>query len=115
MKIIIQSIHFEAEKRVYDLVRKKLDKLGETYDWILNGTVFLKIDKNDKDKDKVVEIKLSVPGPYIYADAREESFDLAINSAIEGVRRQLKKLKEKFEGDTSHSIGRCVEIPLCKI
>ena len=45
MKIRIQSIHFNADQKLLNFVNDKVDKLMHFYDHIIEGEVFLKLDK----------------------------------------------------------------------
>jgi putative sigma-54 modulation protein len=43
-----------------------------------------------------VEIKLNVPGKQFFAKHQDDSFEAAADEAIEGLRTQLHKYKEKI-------------------
>ena len=58
MNIQIQSIHFSANKQLKGFINKKVDKLLNIDDSILNAEVFLKMDKPESYDNKIVEIKL---------------------------------------------------------
>ena len=96
MKLQMHSLHFTADQKLLDFIQKKADKLETFFDRILDGEVFLKLDKGDHSKEnKMVEIKLNIPGNTLFAKERAASFEAAADSAIEALRRQLKKHKEK--------------------
>lgn len=92
----ISSVHFDADKKLLEFVQEKVDKLGNYYDKIIDGDVILKIDNNNTGENKIAEIKLKVPGNDIFAKKQCKSFEEATDSAIEALRRQLKKHKEKL-------------------
>lgn len=92
----ISSVHFDADKKLLEFVKERVDKLGNYYDKIIDGDVTLKIDNNSTGENKIAEIKLSVPGNDIFAKKQCKSFEEATDSAIEALRRQLKKHKEKL-------------------
>jgi putative sigma-54 modulation protein len=92
----ITSVHFDADKKLLEFVQEKVDKLGQFYDKIIDGDVILKIDNNSTGENKVAEIKLSVPGNDIFAKKQCKSFEEATDLAVEALRRQLKKHKEKL-------------------
>lgn len=92
----ISSVHFDADKKLLEFVKERVDKLGNYYDKIIDGDVILKIDNNTTGENKIAEIKLSVPGNDIFAKKQCKSFEEATDSAIEALRRQLKKHKEKL-------------------
>jgi len=95
MKLQMHSIHFDADQKLIDFIQKKADKLETYFDRIQDGEVFMRLDKNEKNANKIVEIKLNVPGKQFFAKHQTDSFEAAADEAIEGLRRQLKKHKEK--------------------
>jgi len=96
MKLQMHSIHFDADQKLIDFIQKKADKLDTFYDQIIDGEVFLRLDKNDNNANKIAEIKLNVPGKQFFAKNQADSFEAASDDAIEGLRRQIKKYKEKM-------------------
>jgi len=95
MKLQMHSIHFDADRKLIDFIQRKADKLDTYYDQIIDGEVFLRLDKNDNNANKIVEIKLNVPGKQFFAKNQADSFEAASDDALEGLRRQIKKYKEK--------------------
>ncbi|GHB30276.1 MULTISPECIES: ribosome hibernation-promoting factor, HPF/YfiA family [Mongoliitalea] len=95
MKLQMHSIHFDADQKLIDFIQKKADKLDTFYDRIVDGEVFMRLDKNEKNENKIVEIKLNVPGKILFAKQQADSFEAATDEAVEALRRQLKKFKEK--------------------
>ncbi|MGB5977793.1 MAG: HPF/RaiA family ribosome-associated protein, partial [Cyclobacteriaceae bacterium] len=67
MRLQMHSIHFDADQRLLEFIQKKADKLDTYYDRIVDGEVFLKLDKNETNENKVVEIKLNIPGQQLFA------------------------------------------------
>jgi len=95
MKLQIHSIHFDADVKLLDFVQKKADKLETFYDRIIDGEVFLRLEKNDIKENKIVEIKLNLPGQQVFAKEKASSFEEATDNTTEALRRQLKRFKEK--------------------
>jgi len=97
MKLQINSVHFTADQKLLEFIQKKVDKLETFYDRFLGGEVFLKLDKGEHKRDnKVVEIKLNLPGGSIFAKEHNTSFEAATDEAVESLRRQVKKYKDKM-------------------
>ncbi len=96
MKLQMHSIHFDADRKLIDFIQKKADKLDTFYDQIIDGEVFMRIDKNENNANKIVEIKMNVPGKQFFAKNQSDSFEAAADEAVEGLRRQIKKYKEKL-------------------
>lgn len=100
MKLQIQSIHFDADQKLLDFIQKKADKLETFYDRILNGEVFLRLNKDSLSKDnKVVEIKINIPGGSLFVKEYAASFEAGTDIAVEALKVQLKKHKEKKQGN----------------
>jgi putative sigma-54 modulation protein len=95
MKLQIQSIHFDADKKLLDFIQKKLNKLDTFYDKITDGDVYLKLEPEEIN-NKSVNIKLFLPGTSIMAKEQGSSFEEAVDIAVENLKRQLTKQKEKM-------------------
>ena len=95
MKLNIQSIHFDADAKLLDFVQKKLDKLDTFYDKVVEGEVSLKLQNTDKN-NKLVQVKLAIPGNDLIAKEDGGTFEEATDKAYESLKRQLTKHKEKM-------------------
>ena len=95
MKLQIHSIRFDADYKLIDIIKKKLNKLETFYDRIIDAEVFLRIDHDDARANKVVEIKLNIPGDQLFVKEKAKSFEVGGDEAAEALRRQMKKFKEK--------------------
>ncbi len=97
MNVQIQSVHFDADSKLMEHVRTKVDKLKTFHDHIIGVEVYLKLDNVvHQIKDKVAEIKVYVPRHSFFVKHQsktfEESFDTAFNSLVNQVKRQKEKL-----------------------
>ena len=99
MKIKVQSIHFDADAKLLRFVEEKVDKLFQYYDHIIDSEVFLRIDNSDKSENKVTEIRIKTPGKILFAKERCKTFEEATDEAVEALRRQIKRHKEKIRGN----------------
>lgn len=96
MKLQMHSIHFDADQKLVDFIQRKADKLDTFYDRIIDGEVFMRLEKDDDRENKLLEIKLNIPGQQLFAKEKSKSFEAATDEAVEALRRQLKKHKEKL-------------------
>jgi len=96
MKLQMHSIHFDADQSLVDFIQKKANKLETFFDRIIDGEVFLRLEKNGVNENKIVEIKMNIPGSQLFTKAHEKSFEAAADKAMEALRRQLKKHKERL-------------------
>jgi putative sigma-54 modulation protein len=99
MKIKVQSIHFTADKKLLQFVEEKVDKLFQFYDQIIDSEVFLRLDKSENMENKIAEIKIYTPGKIHFAKEQCKSFVEATDVALEALRKQITKHKEKQRGE----------------
>ena len=101
MKIRVQSIHFTADVKLLDFIQKKADKLDQFFDQIISGDVYLRLEKTEDEANKIAEIKLAIPGNDLFAKEQCKTFEEATDKAVESLRRQLEKHKEKVRAKLS--------------
>ncbi len=98
MKVKMQSVHFDADGKLLSYIQKKVDKLSTFYDRITNSEVILRLDNDGHNQNKVVEFILHIPGEKLFAKEKSASFESASDMALERLKRQLKKYKQKKIG-----------------
>ncbi len=91
MDIQIHSIHFDADKDLLAFIKSKLNKLITFNDSIISADVFLRIEKNNEMENKLVDIKIHVPGKELFAKRHATSFEAAVDEVTEALRRQVVK------------------------
>ena len=97
MTLNIQTVHFDADTRLNDHIQKKINKLSVYHDKIIRVDVFLKLDNVvHQIKDKVAEIKVSIPQNEIFVKSSSKSFEESFDDAYESVCTQIKRKKEKM-------------------
>lgn len=99
MKISVQSLHFDADKKLLQFIQQKCDKLDTFFDQIMDGTVTLKLEKDHEHGNKFVEIVLNVPGGKLVAKDQCKSFEEAVDLTTEQLRKQIVKHKEKLRAN----------------
>ena len=98
MEVKINSVHFNADQKLLDFVNKKVSKLDTFFEGIINAEVTLKLDKPEANNNKISELKISIPSNgYLFAKKQADTFEEATDLAIEAIRRQLDKFKEKLK------------------
>jgi putative sigma-54 modulation protein len=97
MKLQINSVRFDAAPALLDFVQRKCDKLETFSDKIIDGEVYLKTENADDPKEeKIAEVKINLPGNTLFSSEKHDSFEGATDLAVEAIRRQLIKAKEKM-------------------
>jgi putative sigma-54 modulation protein len=99
MNIKIHSLHFNADAKLLNFIESKVTKLDHYYDHILGAEVTLRLDRSDVAENKITEFKLLVPGYDLFSKKQAKTFEEATDTAIEAIRKQLGKTKEKQRGN----------------
>ena len=97
MTIKIQSVHFDADKKLLGFVNQKVEKLNTFYDGIINSEIILRLDKSNSASNKIAEIKMHGKGHEFFAKKQCASFEEATDQACEALRSQVTKHKEKIK------------------
>jgi len=95
MKVFVQSVNFNADKELIIFVKEKAGLLDKFYDKIINVEVFLKVQKTSEKENKIAEIKVSIPGDEMMVKKQSKFMEDAVNLALDTLKRQLRKKKEK--------------------
>ncbi|MBM3434607.1 MAG: ribosome-associated translation inhibitor RaiA [Bacteroidetes bacterium] len=96
MKVNINSVHFKADKKLLDFINQKVEKLSSMYDGVIGSDVTLKVENTDTPDNKIAEIRLLIRGNDLYAKKQSKTFEEATDTAVEALRRQLTKRKDKI-------------------
>jgi len=95
MNVNVHSIHFDADVKLVSFIKEKLSKLSQFHDSILSGEVFLRLEHDGENREnKVVEIRLAVPGNDLFAKRQGKSFEEAAITTVEALRSQVTRAKE---------------------
>ena len=97
MQVDIQAVRFTADQKLKDFIQEKLEKLSKFHHKIISTVVYLKLENSGQVRDKIVEIKVSIPGSTLVAHAIDKTFEAATDDALETLKRQLKKESEKTQ------------------
>ncbi len=97
MNVMIQTVHFDADEKLVEYVNRKLEKLNTFHDRIVKVDVFLKLDNVVHTiKDKIAEIKVHVPRHDFFVKASSKSFEESFDNALDSISNQIKRKKQKL-------------------
>ena len=96
MQINISSVHFKADQKLEDFITEKVNKLASTYEGIIGSDITLKLDNSSNSENKIMEIRLKVPGNDLFAKKQCKSFEEATDVALKALKKQLSRHKEKI-------------------
>jgi putative sigma-54 modulation protein len=96
MNVNIQTVRFDADNKLVEYVKRKLQKLGTFHDRIIEVQVYLKLDNVVHTiKDKIAEIRVHVPRHNFFVKSTSKSFEESFDAALDSVVNQIKRKKEK--------------------
>ncbi len=95
MQITVQSDGFTVDQKLIDFIENKLNKLDTFYDNVIDATVFLIVESAKDRENKLVEVKVNVPGNEFMVKKQSKSFEESTDLCTEALRRVLIKHKEK--------------------
>jgi putative sigma-54 modulation protein len=98
MNIQIHSVRFDADKKLIDFVQQKLEKLHQFSEEIVNAEVYLRLDKDQDRENKISEIKLELAGKPLFAKKQSKTFEESTDEAIDALKKQITKHKQKRRG-----------------
>ena len=99
MKVNINAVHFKTDKKLDSFITEKVEKLSDMYDGIIGSEVTLRVNNGEDHDNKITEIRLLVPGNDLFAKKQSKSFEEATDIAVDALRKQLVRHKEKQRGE----------------
>ena len=96
MKVSVHAVNFTVDKKLVDFIQERMVKLEKYYDKIVSFDVFLKVEKTSEKENKIVEVKIHVPGDDFMVKKQCKTFEEAIEISAESLERLLIKRKEKI-------------------
>jgi putative sigma-54 modulation protein len=95
MNISVRDVNFNAEQKLVEYAKKKVEKLYQVYDHIVAIEVNLRLENNSEESNKTAEIIVKVPGNDLFAKKTSATFEEATDVSVEAMRKQVTKHKEK--------------------
>ena len=99
MRLNINAVHFKADKKLVAFIKEKVAKITQVYEGVIDTDISLKVENSEIRENKIAEIRVTIPGNNFYVKKQRATFEESADEAIEALRRQLKKYKEKIRGN----------------
>ena len=96
MKVDVHAVNFTIDRKLVDFIQERMEKLEKYYDKIVSFDVFLKVEKTSDKENKIVEVKVHVPGDDLMVKKQCKTFEEAVELSAESLERLLVKRKEKI-------------------
>lgn len=95
MEINIQSVKFDADKRLVEFVNKKVERIAKFSDEITNVDVVLELLPDKENKN--AKIKVHIPGNTLVVERKAKTFEDAITAAADIMKENITRSKEKAQ------------------
>ena len=95
MNVNFQSVNYTADTKLVEFTQKRVEKITQFYDHILDVFVYTKVENSSNKINKFAELKIGIPGDDVIVKKTAKSFEEAINQAADTAERVLKRRKEK--------------------
>lgn len=96
MQIIFEYHDVTASNRLESITTEKLEHLHKKFNFIHRADVFFKVQNRSDDMEQTCDIRLSMPGPRLFASTHADNFESAIAETIKDLDNQLQKTKNKM-------------------
>jgi putative sigma-54 modulation protein len=97
MKVNVHAVNFNVDGKLVGFIQKRMDRLEKYYDKVISADVFLKVEKTSEKENKIVEIKMLVPGDEFMVKKQCKTFEEGVEQSAESLERLLTKRKEKVK------------------
>ncbi len=96
MDIKVESVKFDADRKLLDFIHEKVGKLDRFFDAIMKTEVTLSLVPGHDNKKAIIRVK--VPGNDLIAERTCPTFEEAIATGVDILKENLVKTKEKMRG-----------------
>lgn len=95
MNVNFQSVNYTADTKLIEFTQKRVEKITQFYDHIVDVFVYTKVENSSNKINKFAELKIGIPGDDVIVKKTAKSFEEAISQAADSAERVLKRRKEK--------------------
>lgn len=97
MKVNIQAVNFNVDRKLVDFINIRLEKLEQYFDKIVGIDVSLRTENTSEKENKSVDILVKIPGDDLVVKKTAKTFEEATDTAADALERLLVKRKEKVK------------------
>ena len=96
MDINIKAIHFDITEKLTAFINKKVERIVRRFPSVSTVDISLKVVKPETALNKQAIVRLTVPQlEEFVADKTADTFEEAIDVALDAIEKQLEKAKNK--------------------
>ena len=75
MKVSVQSVNFNISNDLVNFIEKKVNNLEKFHDHIIDAEVYLKVQSTSEKENKIVDIRINLPGVDVVAKKQSKTFE----------------------------------------
>ena len=94
MKVNVQAVNFNVDRKIGRFCQERMDKLEKYYDKIVSSEVFMKVEKQVIKKIKTVKLKLMFL-EMIFGKKQCKTFEEGVDLSVDSLEIIVKR-KEKI-------------------
>src|SRR5436190_19452592 len=107
MKLILSTHNVTLTKAIEDHVMNCIDKFDHLDRWAINARVTLEHDNTKAtDKQFSCSMRLTVPGPDLFAEDCETDLYAAIDLVTKKIEQQIRKRHSKYKARNHNEAAR---------
>lgn len=94
MTIQFNYQHVSGSTELENYTKEKLQTIFDRYSWVTSADVFFRTENTSSDQTGMIaEIRLSAPGPRLFAEESTETFHSSVNKVVDQLKTQCEKRK----------------------
>jgi len=97
MSINFNYQHVTGSQELEAFTEEKLKSIFERYNWVTRADVFFRNEKtSSRETGKIAEVRLSAPGPRLFAEESHNTFKESISKVVSQLKKQCEKRKAEM-------------------
>ena len=93
MNTTINPVKFKTDEKLEKYINDKVSKLDRMIDNAMKCEVTLKLEKPETDNNKIVDMRLYVPGKDLFVTKQADTFEDAVNQCVDTLKVQIERYK----------------------
>jgi putative sigma-54 modulation protein len=94
MTIQFNYQHVSGSTELENYTKEKLQTIFDRYSWVTRADVFFIAENTSSDETGMIaQIRLSAPGPRLFAEESHDTFTESVSKVIEQLKTQCEKRK----------------------
>jgi len=94
MQVNFNYQHVTGSKELEAFTEEKLQPLFDRYNWVTRADVFFrKENTSSRETGMIAEIRLSAPGPRLFAEESHNTFKESVSKVVGQLKKQCEKRK----------------------